>query len=90
MKSRQGRRDHVEEAPRSKTLLDSSKACSSTAATCRPYFVTDPERWKSLLENPVIRSTIRDQLDEGSPLPVLEQWRASAARCLSSAEDIEG
>ena len=32
----------------------SSRACSSTAATSRPYFITDPDRMECVLENPLI------------------------------------
>jgi chaperonin GroEL len=45
-----GRRSPRAWTPRSK----SSRACSSIAATSRPYFVTDPERMEVVLENPVI------------------------------------
>ena len=46
---RQGRRDHGRggEEPRD-ARSKSSRACSSTAATSRPYFVTDPERMEAV------------------------------------------
>jgi chaperonin GroEL len=42
----------VEEGQEPGDHLDWSRACSSTAATSRPYFVTDPERMEASSRTP--------------------------------------
>ena len=49
----------VEEGKGSRPKSTSSRACSSTAATCRPHFVTDQDRMTSSSRTPTSSSTRR-------------------------------
>jgi chaperonin GroEL len=77
-------------ASRWPTNSTSSKACSSTAATCRPYFINNPDKQIAILDNPFVLlfdkkiSNIRDLL------PVLEQVAKAGRPLLIIAEDVEG
>ena len=69
----------VEEAKSLETSWKSWKACSSTAATCRPYFVTDADKMEADLEDPTSCCS-RRRSPRSRMLPVLEQrWSSPTA-----------
>ena len=83
---RQGRRDHGRggEEPRD-ARSRSSRACSSTAATCSPYFVTDPERMEGVLEDAyLLIHEKKISVDEGPAAGARADRRAPASRFSSS------
>ena len=70
---------------------DGRRACSSTAGTSRPYFVTDPERMEAVMEDPMI--LIHDKkvvVDEGPPPDPREGRPDGSSPLLIIAEDVEG
>ena len=88
---RQGRRHHGRggQAPRDRGRA-ASRACSSTRATSRPHFVTDPQTMEAVLEKPYILihekkiSTVKDLI------PLLEKVAQTGQPLLIIAEDVEG
>ena len=80
----------VEEAKGLETTLDVVEGMQFDRGYLSPYFVTDPERMESVLENPYLLihekkiSTMKDIL------PILEQIAKSGKPFIIIAEDIEG
>ena len=68
----------------------SPRACSSTRATSRPYFVTDAERQEAILEDPYILFVNGKIASVQDLLPVLEKVMQSGKPLLIVAEDVEG
>ena len=67
-----------------------SRACSSTAATSRPYFVTDRERMEAVLDDAYILISEKKISSMKDLLPILEQVARSGKPLLIIAEDVEG
>ncbi len=68
----------------------SSKACSSTAATSSPYFVTNPEKMVADLEDAFILLHEKKLSNLQAMLPVLEAVVQTGKPLLIIAEDVEG
>jgi chaperonin GroEL len=79
----------VEEAKTWRPPSRSSRACSSTAATSRPYFVTDPRRWKRLEDAYILIHEKKISNDEG-PAAAARAGRPDGKPLLIIAEDVEG
>ena len=67
-----------------------SRGCSSTGATSRPYFVTDPERMEAVLEDALILIHEKKISVMKDMLPLLEQVARSGKPFLVIAEEVEG
>jgi chaperonin GroEL len=66
------------------------KGCSSTAATCRPYFITNAEKMVAELEDPYILIHEKKLSSLQAMLPILEAVVQTGKPLLIIAEDIEG
>ena len=68
----------------------SSRACSSTAATSRPYFITNQDKMRVELEDPYVLIHEKKLSNLQALLPVLEAVVQSSKPLLIIAEDVEG
>jgi chaperonin GroEL len=80
----------VEEAKSMETSLEVVEGMQFDRGYLSPYFVTDPERMESVLENPVILIHEKKISSMKDLLPVLEQVARLGRPLLIIAEDIEG
>ena len=88
---RQGRRRHRRGVARpSASSSSSSRGCSSTRATSRPYFVTDQERMEAVLDDPYILLVDKKISSVQDLLPVLEKVVQAGKPLVIIAEDVEG
>jgi chaperonin GroEL len=80
----------VEEAKSLETTLDVVEGMQFDRGYLSPYFVTDPERMETVLEDPFILINEKKISAMKDLLPVLEQIAKSGKPLLIIAEDIEG
>ncbi len=80
----------VEEARTLETSLEVVEGMQFDRGYLSPYFVTDPERMETILENPVILIHEKKISSMKDLLPVLEQVARLGRPLLIIAEDIEG
>ncbi|MES1254588.1 MAG: chaperonin GroEL, partial [Acidobacteriota bacterium] len=80
----------VEEAKSMETSLEVVEGMQFDRGYLSPYFVTDPERMETVLENPVILIHEKKISSMKDLLPVLEQVARLGRPLLIIAEDIEG
>src|SRR5216684_1999873 len=80
----------VEEAKTLETSLEVVEGMQFDRGYLSPYFVTDPERMETVLENPVILIHEKKISSMKDLLPVLEQVARLGRPLLIIAEDIEG
>jgi chaperonin GroEL len=80
----------VEEAKTMETQLEVVEGMQFDRGYLSPYFVTDPERMESVLENPYILIYEKKISSMKDLLPLLEQIAKSGTPLLIIAEDVEG
>jgi chaperonin GroEL len=80
----------VEEAKGLETTLEVVEGMQFDRGYLSPYFVTDPERMETVLENPKILLHEKKISSMKDLLPVLEQTAKQGRPLLIIAEDIEG
>ena len=80
----------VEEAKTLETSLEVVEGMQFDRGYLSPYFVTDPERMETVLENPVILIHEKKISSMKDLLPLLEQVSRLSRPLLIVAEDIEG
>ena len=80
----------VEEAKSMDTSLETVEGMQFDRGYLSPYFVTDPERMESALENALILIHDKKISNMKDLLPVLEQTAKSGRPLLIIAEDIDG
>src|SRR5450432_947981 len=80
----------VEEAKSMETSLEVVEGMQFDRGYLSPYFVTDPERMETVLENPVILIHEKKISSMKDLLPLLEQVARGGRPLLIIAEDIEG
>jgi len=80
----------VEEAKSLETTLDVVEGMQFDRGYLSPYFVTDPERMETVLEDPFILIHEKKISAMKDLLPILEQIAKSGKPLLLIAEDIEG
>src|SRR6187397_474787 len=80
----------VEEAKSAETALDVVEGMQFDRGYLSPYFVTDPERMESSLEDPYILLSEKKISNMKDLLPVLEAIARQQKPLLIIAEDIEG
>ena len=80
----------VEEAKSLETTLDVVEGMQFDRGYLSPYFVTDPERMETLLENPFILLSEKKINSMKDLLPILESVAKMGRPLLIIAEDIEG
>jgi len=80
----------VEEAKTMETVLDVVEGMRFDRGYLSPYFVTDPERLETVLENPYILTYEKKISSMKDLLPVLEKIAQQGAPLLIVAEDVEG
>jgi len=80
----------VEEAKSLETTLEVVEGMQFDRGYLSPYFVTDPERMETVLEDPYILINEKKLSNMKDLLPVLEQVAKSGKPLLLIAEDIEG
>src|SRR3954454_3683775 len=80
----------VEEAKSAETSLDVVEGMQFDRGYLSPYFVTDPERMESSLEDPYILLSEKKIANMKDLLPVLEAIARQQKPLLIIAEDIEG
>src|SRR5450631_3726960 len=80
----------VEEAKSMDTSLEVVEGMQFDRGYLSPYFVTDPERMETVLENPVVLIHEKKISSMKDLLPVLEQVARLGRPLLIIAEDIEG
>ena len=68
----------------------SPRACSSTRATSRPYFVSDPERMEAVLEDAYVLINQGKISAIADVLPLLEKVVKAGKPLLIIAEDVDG
>ena len=80
----------VEEAKSLETTLDVVEGMQFDRGYLSPYFVTDPERMETVLDNPYILIHEKKISAMKDLLPVLEQVARSSRPLLIVSEDVEG
>src|SRR5213075_1217712 len=80
----------VEESKTMETQLEVVEGMQFDRGYLSPYFVTDPERMESVLENPFILIYEKKISSMKDLLPLLEQIAKSGTPLLIIAEDVEG
>jgi chaperonin GroEL len=80
----------VEEARSMETSLDVVEGMQFDRGYLSPYFVTDPERMESVLENPVILIHEKKISSMKDLLPLLEQVARGGRPLVIVAEDVDG
>ena len=80
----------VEEARTLETSLEVVEGMQFDRGYLSPYFVTDPERMETVLENPIILIHEKKISNMKDLLPLLEQVARLSRPLLIIAEDIEG
>jgi chaperonin GroEL len=80
----------VEEAKGMETTLDIVEGMQFDRGYLSPYFVTDPERMESVLEDPYILLNEKKISSMKDLLPILEQIARQGKPLVLVAEDIEG
>jgi chaperonin GroEL len=80
----------VEESKTMETQLDVVEGMQFDRGYLSPYFVTDPERMETILENPYILIYEKKISSMKDLLPLLEQVAKSGTPLLIIAEDVEG
>jgi chaperonin GroEL len=80
----------VEEAKGTETALDMVEGMQFDRGYLSPYFVTDPEKMKAVLEEPVILLHERRISSMKDLLPLLEQVAKAGKALLIIAEEVEG
>jgi len=80
----------VEESKTMETQLEVVEGMQFDRGYLSPYFVTDPERMESVLENPYILIHEKKISSMKDLLPLLEQIAKSGSPLIIVAEDVEG
>ena len=80
----------VEESKTMETVLEVVEGMQFDRGYLSPYFVTDPETMKAVLENPVILLSEKKISAMREMLPILEQVAKLGKPILIIAEDVEG
>jgi len=80
----------VEEAKGTETLLDVVEGMQFARGYLSPYFVTDPDSMKTVLEDPLILIHDKKISSMKDLLPILEKIAQQGRQILIIAEDIEG
>ena len=80
----------VEEARSAETTLDVVEGMQFDRGYLSPYFVTNPDKMETILENPVILLTEKKLNHMQDLLPLLEQVAKAGQPLLLVAEDVEG
>jgi chaperonin GroEL len=80
----------VEESKTMETALEVVEGMQFDRGYLSPYFVTDPESMKAVLENPVILLSEKKISSLRDMLPILEQAAKLSKPILIIAEDVEG
>jgi chaperonin GroEL len=80
----------VEEAKSMETTLDIVEGMQFDRGYLSPYFVTDPERMETVLEDPYILLNEKKISSMKDVLPILEQIARQGKPLLLIAEDVEG
>ncbi|MCK6553464.1 chaperonin GroEL [Candidatus Binatia bacterium] len=80
----------VEEAKSLETTLEVVEGMQFDRGYLSPYFVTDPERMETVLEDPYILINEKKISNMKDLLPILEQVAKSGRPLLLIAEDVEG
>ncbi len=80
----------VEEAKGTETLLDVVEGMQFDRGYLSPYFVTDPDSMKTVLEDPLILIHDKKISSMKDLLPILEKIAQQGRQILIIAEDIEG
>lgn len=80
----------VEESKSSETVLETVQGMQFDRGYLSPYFVTDPDKMQSVLENPYILIYEKKISNVKELLPVLESVVRTGRPLLIIAEDIEG
>ena len=80
----------VEEAKGTETVLDVVEGMQFDRGYVSPYFVTDPEKMESVLEEPFILIYDKKIATMKDLLPLLEEVTKTASTLLIIAEDVEG
>ena len=80
----------VEDAKTMETDLEFVEGMQFDRGYLSPYFITDPEKMESVLENPVILLSEKKITSMRDLLPILEQVAKLSKPILIVAEDVEG
>jgi chaperonin GroEL len=80
----------LEESKTTETQLEVVEGLQFDRGYLSPYFVTDPEKMETVLEDPVILLTDRKVGVMKDLLPILEQVARSGSAIAIIAEDVEG
>jgi chaperonin GroEL len=80
----------VEEAKSMETTLDIVEGMQFDRGYLSPYFVTDPERMETVLEDPYILLNEKKISSMKDLLPILEQIARQGKPLMLMAEDVEG
>ncbi|WP_404362727.1 chaperonin GroEL [Marinobacter sp.] len=80
----------VEEAKTTETVLDVVEGMQFDRGYLSHYFVSDPEKMESILEEPYVLLSDRKITSLADLVPLLEQIAKSAKPVLIVAEDVEG